>query len=67
MCARIDTGASRCDVDEDVVDVEKPSGKQVGDLEVAYPTPISRHQIYNSRTYIDSWNLFMLALYNHFL
>jgi hypothetical protein len=32
MCARIDTGASRCDVDEDVMDVEKSSGKQVGVL-----------------------------------
>jgi len=67
VCARgIGTGAGRWNVDVDV-DVEISSGKQVGDSN-CLPHPKSRViQIYNPRTYFDSWNLFMLALYNHFL
>jgi hypothetical protein len=64
MCARTSTPASRYDMD---VKCSKIKWKASGRFEVAYPTRISRHQIYNPRTYFDSWNLFMLALYNHFL
>jgi hypothetical protein len=59
MCARIGTSTDRWDVD---VECRNIKWKASGRFEVAYPTPISRHQIYNPRTYIDSWNLFYACI-----